>query len=280
MQKTDSVIAYDFNPTLLYTWKGVRTKDEERYHCHEHVELAFIMSGKGRYKIDGTFYDVEEGDLLVFNPGCYHQAFVANKNTPTYEFFIGVSDFCLTGMEPNHFMLRSLPVYKTGPELKQKLMRLCTSMSAENDVYKIGRYYMMQSYLMQYMLAVLRDEQLPGEPGGHVAFESINKNKIVEEIILYFEEHYAEKISLELISENMYVSPFYISKIFKMVTGDTPIRYLINIRLDKAKELLESSTDLNVREIADSVGYDDAYHFSKLFKKRFGISPTAVKKTS
>ena len=50
MQKTDSVIAYDFNPTFLYTWKGVRTKDEERYHCHEHVELAFIMSGKGRYK--------------------------------------------------------------------------------------------------------------------------------------------------------------------------------------------------------------------------------------
>jgi AraC-like DNA-binding protein len=151
-------------------------------------------------------------------------------------------------------------------------------MSAENDVYKIGRYYMMQSYLMQYMLSVLRDEQLPGEPGGHVAFESINKNRIVEEIILYFEEHYSEKISLELISENMYVSPFYISKIFKMVTGDTPIRYLINIRLDKAKELLETSPDLNVREIADKVGYDDAYHFSKLFKKRFGVSPTTVKK--
>ena len=47
---------------------------------------------------------------------------------------------------------------------------------------------------------------------------------------------------------------------------------------DKAKELLETSPDLNVREIADKVGYDDAYHFSKLFKKRFGVSPTTVKK--
>jgi len=278
MQKTDSVIAYEFNPTFLYTWKGIRTSDEERYHCHDHLELAFIMSGKGRYKINDVIYEIEEGDLLIFNPGTYHQALVANKSTPTYEFFIGVSDFCLTGMPSNSLILKNLPVYKTGSELKQKLMRLCTSMSAENDIYKIGRYYMMQSYLIQYMLAVLRDDQLPGEPGGHVAFESINKNRIVEEIILFFEEHYSEKISLELISENMYISPFYISKIFKMVTGDTPIRYLINIRLDKAKQLLETSPDLNVREIADRVGYDDAYHFSKLFKKRFGIPPTSVKK--
>ena len=278
MQKTDRVIAYEFNPTFLYTWKGIRTSDEERYHCHEHLELAFIMSGKGRYKINDVIYEIEEGDLLIFNPGTYHQALVSNKSTPTYEFFIGVSDFCLTGMPSNSLILKNLPVYKTGSELKQKLMRLCTSMSAENDVYKIGRYYMMQSYLIQYMLAVLRDDQLPGEPGGHVAFESINKNRIVEEIILFFEEHYSEKISLELISENMYISPFYISKIFKMVTGDTPIRYLINIRLDKAKQLLENSPDLNVREIADRVGYDDAYHFSKLFKKRFGIPPTSVKK--
>lgn len=277
MQHNDYVVSQGLNPTFLFTWKGVRTKDEERYHQHDYLELAFIMSGKGKYRIDDVIYDVEEGDLLVLNPGSYHQGLVSNKDTPTTEFFIGASDFCFEGMLPNHLSLNSLPIYKTGTELRQKLLRLCTSMSAENDICKVGRYYMMQAYLIQFLLYILRDEQEPRRPGNKCSFDSINKNEIVEQIILYFEEHYAEKISLDLISENMYVSPFYISKIFKIVTGDTPIRHLINIRLDKAHELLENDNTLNINDVAARVGYDDAYHFSKLFKKRFGVSPSRIK---
>lgn len=276
MQKDDEVVAYGLNPTFLFTWKGVRTKDEERYHAHEHLELAFIMSGKGRYKIDGQIYEISEGDLLILNPGVYHQALVANPEYPATEFFIGACDFCFEGMHPNNLELKQSPVYRTGPELKQKLMRLCTAMGAENDACKVGRYYMMQSYLIQFLLYVLRDEQDEHTEGRHCSFESVNKNEIVSQIIRYFEEHYAEKISLDIISENVYVSPFYISKIFKNVTGDTPIRYLIDIRLDKARELLAQHPEYSVREVAEMVGYDDAYHFSKLFKKRFNISPSKV----
>ena len=76
----------------------------------------------------------------------------------------------------------------------------------------------------------------------------------------------------------MYLSPFYISKIFKSETGDTPIRHLINIRLEKAKELLENGYKGSIQEVAASVGYDDAYHFSKLFKKHYGVSPSQVRK--
>ena len=68
------------------------------------------------------------------------------------------------------------------------------------------------------------------------------------------------------------------SKIFKAETGDTPIRYLINIRLEKAKELLENGWEGSIQEVAMEVGYDDAYHFSKLFKKRYGVSPSKVLK--
>ena len=95
-------------------------------------------------------------------------------------------------------------------------------------------------------------------------------------MIEYFEDHYAEKISLDQIADNTYLSTVYISKIFKAETGDTPIRYLINIRLEKAKELLENGWEGSIQEVAMEVGYDDAYHFSKLFKKRYGVSPSKV----
>ncbi|MCR5331961.1 MAG: AraC family transcriptional regulator [Lachnospiraceae bacterium] len=278
MQHNDSVVSNGLNPTFLFTWKGVRMKDEERYHAHEYIELAFIMSGRGKYKIDDRIYDISEGDLLILNPGVYHQALVADPKFPATEFFIGACDFCFEGMQPNHLEVDTLPVYKTGSELKQQLMRLCTSMGAENDACRVGRYYMMQSYLIQFLLLVLRNERQPkSASGGSYSFESINKNEIVTKIIDYFGEHYSEKISLDIISENMYVSPFYISKIFKSVTGDTPIRHLINVRLDRARELLCGENGMSIAEIAASVGYDDAYHFSKLFKKRFGVSPSKIR---
>ena len=266
-----------FNPTFLFTWKGVRTHDEERYHVHEnHLELAFVVSGHGRYKIDGQFYDIEEGDLLVINPGVYHQALLSDPQHPTTEFFIGLSDFELKGMAPNSLTLSTMPIYKTSPDLKQRLMRLCVAMGSEKETNHEGRYYMMRSYVIQYVLYILRDAREAADPVGRCSFETINKNDIVSRIMQYFEEHYAEKISLDLISENMYVSPFYISKIFKSITGDTPIRYLINVRLDKARELLKKHPEISVHEIAEMVGYDDAYHFSKLFKKRFGVSPSKI----
>ena len=76
----------------------------------------------------------------------------------------------------------------------------------------------------------------------------------------------------------MYLSPVYISKIFKEKTGDSPINYLIQIRLGKAKEMLEENRG-SIRTIAAQVGYDDVYHFSKLFKKYYGVSPLYYRKS-
>ena len=99
------------------------------------------------------------------------------------------------------------------------------------------------------------------------------KKYVAAQIADYLDEHYAEKISLDQIAENMYLSPYYISKIFKSEIGESPIHYLIRVRLEHAKELLEQKEDFGVAEIAEKVGYDDAYHFSKLFKKTYGMSP-------
>lgn len=136
---------------------------------------------------------------------------------------------------------------------------------------------MLKAYMIQFLLLVIREQCEPMEKPQGCAFESVNRKYMVEQILNYFEDHYNEKISLDQIAENMYLSPFYISKIFKKETGDTPIRHLINIRLEKAKELLEGGYAGSVQEVAAMVGYDDAYHFSKLFKKHFGISPSQVR---
>lgn len=72
----------------------------------------------------------------------------------------------------------------------------------------------------------------------------------------------------------MYLSPVYISKIFKDETDESPINYLIKIRLEKAATILSEDNESSIKQIANQVGYDDAYHFSKLFKKYYGHSPS------
>lgn len=270
----------NLDPTFLFTWKGTRKKGKDLYHSHDHLEMAFVLSGCGRYRIEDQIYDVQEGDLLIFNPGVRHQAVIDPDNEqPSTEFFVGFSDIQIQDLPNNHFPIPNgeYMIHTTG-ELRQKLFRICSSMEAENAVCRQGRYFMLKSYLVQMLLLVIREQCEPMVLSGGYAFESVNKKYVVEQIVNYFEDHYNEKISLDHIAENMYLSPFYISKIFKSETGDTPIRHLINIRLEKAKEMLEAGQGASIQEVAASVGYDDAYHFSKLFKKRFGISPSQAKK--
>lgn len=270
----------NLNPTFLFIWKGTRTKNENNYHSHDYAELAFVMSGRGRYRIEDELYDVKEGDLLLFNPGVRHQALLCEEaENPSTEFFVGFTDIAFPDAEPNCVPIppEGCVVHTTG-ELRQRLFKICSSMEAEQAVCRQGRYFMLKAYLMQILLLVVREQCEPAQPASGYAFESVNKKYVVEQLVNYFEDHYNEKISLDQIAENMYLSPFYISKIFKSETGDTPIRHLINIRLEKAKELLESDRCGSIQEVAAMVGYDDAYHFSKLFKKHYGISPSKAKR--
>ncbi len=280
METQKKIKVDDLNPTFLFTWKGTRHADEVSYHSHDFLEVAYVLSGVGRYRIEDKVYDVQEGDLIILNPGVKHQAlFVKEAEVPTTEFFVGFSDIQLPGFVPNYLPIPegAYMIHTTG-ELRHKLFKICSSMEAENAVLREGRYFMLKAYLMQMLLLIIREQCEPVKQSGGYAFESMNRKYIVEQLVNYLEDHYNEKISLDQIAENMYLSPFYISKIFKSETGDTPIRHLINIRLEKARDLLVNGYEGSIQEIAAMVGYDDAYHFSKLFKKHYGITPSQAKK--
>lgn len=278
MNDRKEIVTDELNPTFLFTWKGTRLCDEKKYHSHDHIEIAFILSGKGRYKIDDEIYSVEEGDLLILNPGVHHQALTDRSGKPTIEFFVGFTDVAFREMEPNHFDIPGEPILHSSGDFRQKLFRIVSGMDAENATLKQGRYFMLRSYLIQMILLIIRERTEPLAQYQGYEFESAGKKYVVEQIINYFSDHYAEKISLDQIAENMYLSPFYISRVFKSETGDTPIRYLIDIRLEHAKEILESGNYTSIQEVASQVGYDDAYHFSKLFKKKYDMPPSKIKK--
>ncbi|WP_028546471.1 AraC family transcriptional regulator [Paenibacillus taiwanensis] len=102
------------------------------------------------------------------------------------------------------------------------------------------------------------------------------KPDLVAQAVRYIHERYREQITLETLLEHLDCSSRQLLRAFKKQIQTSPIDYLIQLRVSKAKHLL-LSTDFTLKEIAESVGYTDSYYFSRIFKKYEGMSPTSFK---
>lgn len=96
-------------------------------------------------------------------------------------------------------------------------------------------------------------------------------------IVRYMQEHLAEEISLNVLSEEFHLSAQYISQLFKSEIGVNFLAYLTNIRMEKAKKLLLSTT-FSIAEISEKCGYGDYRVFTKVFKKTEGITPSQYRR--
>lgn len=94
----------------------------------------------------------------------------------------------------------------------------------------------------------------------------------------YFNEHYNEDISIEEYAQSCGMSVSWFLRNFKQVTMKSPMQYILNIRINNAVSLLET-TDYNVTEISAIVGYDNPLYSSRIFKKQKGVSPSDYRKS-
>jgi two-component system response regulator YesN len=113
--------------------------------------------------------------------------------------------------------------------------------------------------------------------------ESVYENRNIKNVDMirktreFIRANYKKKIRLIDISKAIYLSPYYLSHIFKKETGSTLLEYLTKVRIEEAKRLLESTT-WNTTRISFEVGYSDQSYFCKVFKKSEGISASDYKK--
>jgi transcriptional regulator GlxA family with amidase domain len=89
----------------------------------------------------------------------------------------------------------------------------------------------------------------------------------------YVRDHYREKITLDDVCTAVNLSRSHFSKIFKRETGKTLTEYVEELRMNQSRMLLRT-TSFSVGEIAEMVGIDDIFYFSKLYKKHFRVSPS------
>ncbi len=274
MCDTYDITYSDLNPTLYFA--GKRTVTESNFsHTHDAPELFIVLSGDLAIWMDGTTTPLTAGDIVCVPSHMPHRTLPTVYDNPAILFFTSFSNFHFKGMEPNCLDFPGgSSVLHTDGLVRQDITNLCLRMISERYSNQVGQYFMQKAYLTQLLMTIIRQITVPPKQScSPVTFETHHKTYVVSEIRQYLSSHYAEKISLDLIARNMYLSSAYISKIFKEETGEAPINYLIKMRLERARIQLESDNGQSIKAISNSVGYDDVYYFSKLFKKYYGMSP-------
>lgn len=101
--------------------------------------------------------------------------------------------------------------------------------------------------------------------------------KPIRQACQYIDEHFGEKIVLEDIAEIVGLNPVYFSVLFKKETGSNFSAYLVNVRMEKAKDMI-CGTNETIAAIAEQVGYKDARYFSQVFTKAVGVKPALYRK--
>lgn len=158
-----------------------------------------------------------------------------------------------------------------GPALVKRAKEIISSISYELEHQRDGYWpCRSRSYLIEllFLLTRIRDSS------DHLNSTSINKDSDdIDDLLLYLNTNYMEKITIDNLSKAFHVNRTTLNKRFNEVIGMPVKTYLIKLRLFLASQMLAETT-IPVSEVINRVGFNDAVHFSRIFRKKFGYSPT------
>ena len=267
----------NFNPRIFYIIKESVTSETKTYDGAEYATLIYVLSGRCTYIINDVAYVAKKGDIIIVNPYSSHKKIPFQGET-VEEFNIGFVDINIGDLPQNYLISNNSNPIITLTKYHSQFHQCCIDILKEGMQIENGSRLIMKAIAMKLIALFLKEihnASITSTDALPVQYSSTDKKAIVQTIIKFMNENYMNDITLESISKNMYFSSVYISKIFKDEIGKSPINHLIRIRLSKARHLLESQP-ISIKEAAKAVGYNDAYYFSKLFKKYYDVTPSSV----
>ncbi len=234
----------------------------------DHYIIHYILDGQGTFTVGGDTYHLckHDGFLIYPNTIVHYQA---DKNNPWSYGWVGFHGLKAAGyIKQAGFDLRR-PVFKYSQDsfLEDCLIKMIRTkeLSAGKETRLLGLLYEFLSKLIE----VNGKEELR---------ECNRKEEYIKRAQEYIAMNYSNKISIAEVAQHIGLDRSYLYSLFNEHLNVSPQKYLIKYRMDKACELMLTTT-LPISGIARSVGYDDPFLFSKTFKKIKGLSPRDFRKS-
>lgn len=236
-------------------------------HWHEHIELHYVMSGRGIFYCNQKKIMAEKGSLVVINSNELHRGIVEDKNMKAFVMIFELSAF---SREVAHAGIVFRNLIEDDTRIQGMMREFSKECENQEIGYKLackGILYQLITYLMRNY-AVLKLNEIENSKR--------NKNLIrLNTVIQYIQEHYTETISNQTLAEMVHLSEDRFNHLFKESMGISPLNYVNDIRLKKADNLLKTG-EYTVGEAASMAGFGDINHFGRLFRKKYGCTPSSV----
>ncbi len=264
-------------PHLLYvsSWEQTTTTLPRTLHSHpDFAEFTLILAGQGICELDGIFYPITKGDLIICNRGILHDEF--SDSQPIALISIAADNIHLPGL-PENCILPSdtVPLVHLGsnePVFNQLVVLLADMVKGSN----MRRDYIIQSLFLALFYLLLDTIDIYCHK---ISIEADPVIGLAHQIRSYVDIHITENISVTEIAAHFSISPSYLARIFKHTIGCPLSKYIIRRRMGEAQSLL-LNTKLPISAVAERVGYPNQSYFTKLFTQSFRISPLQYRKIS
>lgn len=257
------------NSSLYITWAGHSQCFSDFSEGPKVVDsyiMLFVLNGKGYAEFaDGKSRKLAKGDFLFYYPKQRHY-YYADPDDPMeimWLYFHGthsrqmMDSIGLTPETPlyHHFVTQSIQ------RTMQTIIHALGFSDDENRLAATGEAMVLFSYIAQS----LRQR--------HHLKDSYKQESAISRVTAFIEENYYLYIGIETLCKYVNYSRSYLSRLFKKEVKMTIPEYINSIRIQHARMLI-SDSQMSLREISLSVGFNDPYYFSKVFKKYTGLSPS------
>ena len=229
---------------------------------HPHCELIYVNSGFVDMTVDGNEARVTEGEFTIVFPYVTHSYQSTGSSTVTVVLF----DPAETIYEKEFLTKKPKSVFlRDGMIIPKLLERLCELISTGDEKTKKAAIAYLNATISE---ALLKTELVKANNS-----ELDNSKKVLE----YCTAHFTEQINIKSISEFLYLSESYISKIFSEKLHYSFREYINLLRIDKARKLLDT-TDRRIVDIMLDCGFKNQSSFNRVFRENVGVSPLEYRK--
>lgn len=238
-------------------------------HSHACAELFYVLGGQGNFLIEDQGFPVSKDDLVVVNPRVQHTETSLNAQPLEY-IVLGVDGLELTVKGEQRQQYYVCNFARSGTSM-QFLLR---EMLKEIETQAPGHETVCQNLLEVALIFLIRSSRQQAQlvPA---ACQSSRESSIVRRFI---DAHFKEGITLEQLAELVHINKFHMAHRFTQDYGISPINYLLSLRMQESRYLLES-TDYSMSQIARIVGFSSSCYFSQAFRKTTGVSPSAYRRS-
>lgn len=235
-------------------------------HHHDFYEVYNLLAGEVSYWVDGHVYHLRAGDLLLISPMELHRPIV-EQGSQYERFVLWINKNYLESLSNSQSLIQCF--HGTSNQLRGgAITSLLSTLVQEQYSQKYASQIYATGLFLQLMVELNRLSPVVSQAAAHTDF--------ITNVLYYINQHYNEKISLDILAEQFHVSKYHLSHAFKNETGTSLYHYITLKRLAAARQLINEGSSPG--DVYLACGFNDYTSFYKAFKAEYGSSPTMIGK--